>query len=290
MGASTPAARRKAIVWGVIAAVAAAIALVYVDARPAPPRDARGAAAPLAEDASGAAPASRRATTPEPRAAPEAGVARRSHDEEGDDLSDDPAVRAVRAAAADESPAGTRSLLQSLDSSDPVVRLEAVDALVERRHTAAIPLLAKMSTSDPFVAPTIIEGLGRLGEQASDDRLRRVALDRLIGLLAEEKQRGAPESMGNALTVVEALGALRHEGGAPVLEPELDGSFFDLAGQTTVVQALARIARPASRGPLEALRARLLATPPSDEAMTNALVGELLSNVDVAVGALSAPR
>ncbi len=164
---------------------------------------------------------------------------------------DDPAVAAVIAAARDTSEKGTRTLIDSLSSSDEVVVAEAANALVERRATEAIAPLARIDlTTAAGSGLSIIDALGRLGAVAGDDD-KSVAVDRLLAMLAEEKARGARESPANLLQIYEALGQTKDPKAAPALEAELLDETVPRAPKVVIVGALVAIGQASSRGALE---------------------------------------
>jgi len=109
-------------------------------------------------------------------------------------------------------------LVADAAGEDPVKRIDAIDALVNRGHVASLPsLLAFDPASDPFVAPTVIVAIGQLARLASPAEQRR-AIERLSALLVAEKERRGQDSAGNVVLLVEALGALGAPDAAPVLE------------------------------------------------------------------------
>lgn len=175
-------------------------------------------------------------------------------------------------------------LEKALDDPDPATRLEAMDALVERRHVPALArFLALDPADDPMLGPTIIQGLGVLGH-AADAKGQRAAVERLGSLLSSEKERNGADSIGNVVSILEALGPLGAPAGAPILERELDDPYHDTASQTAIVQSLAAIGSPSSREPLLRLRARaqerLAAT---DDDFARELETELLAAIDSAL-------
>jgi hypothetical protein len=185
------------------------------------------------------------------------------------------------------------ALLHVLDPSrgeDDVLRLEAIDALVARRH---VPALGRLLTLDPAaepnVAPTLLAAIGELGRASPDPALRRAALDRLLGLLAEEKARNGADSVGNVLTIVESLGALAHPDAAPALERELSDPYYDVAGQAVIVTALGRLGARSSGRLLAQLRADATSAP-SEEPFTRKLEDELVATIDEALRGVRAER
>ncbi len=199
----------------------------------------------------------------------------------------DDALVAVRAAIADPSPEGTAALVSMLDGEDSVAQLEAIDELVERGHVAALSRLAKMDPADdPYIGPSIIVALGELGRAAPDEATRHAALDRLVALLAQEKERNGSDSIGNVITIIEAIGALGHPDGAAALERELGDPFHDVASQTTIVLALGRLGQSSSIAALARFRATL--TPGrADEDLDRELEKELFAAIDEVSRSLS---
>lgn len=173
------------------------------------------------------------------------------------EVAPEPGLASVRAASLDPSADGARLLMQALDGSDPVAKLEAIDALVERRHLPALaPLLRFTPADDPYLAPTVLVGLGELGGHAPPPE-RRAVLDRLLALLREEKTRGGADSAGNVITIVESIGRLGDPGGASALERELADPFHDVTNQTAIVKSIGLLGQRSSVDALERFRAGL---------------------------------
>lgn len=255
-------------------------ALAWMALRPSAPV----ARAPVAEAVPAHAPAAHHAREVPTESAPERVLpAPAPKDEE--------ALARVRAAAQDPSGRGTELLARSLeDEHDDMARLEAIDALVERRHIASLPRLLTLDpAAEPELGPTIIAALGALGREAPDARTRDATLARLVALLAAEKERRGADSAGNVVSIIEALGVLRHPGGAPVLERELALPEHDAANRTAIVQALGQIGQRSSLVPIERLRAVTTEAAPADDEYTRALEAELVVAIDEAKRAIGAP-
>lgn len=176
----------------------------------------------------------------------------------------DPAVQAVLAARLDDSPRGTKTLIANLTSKDDVVVAEAAGGLIARGATEAIEPLAKIDL--PTAAGSglsIIDALGKLSGLADADE-RKVAVDRLIEMLAEEKRRGAPESPGNLLQIYEALGETHDPRAATALEAELVDPTVPRAPKVVIVQSLVKLAEPSSHAVLETALATERAAKESD--------------------------
>lgn len=200
----------------------------------------------------------------------------------------------VRAAAEDPSDQASATLLAVVDGVGAdredeavVAQLEAIDALVARRHPAALSRIVKMTPAvEPHLGPTIIAALGALGASATGEGDRRAALDRLVSLLSEEKDRRGADSAGNVIAIIEALGVLKHPDAAPVLERELSDPFHDVAGRTSIVKSLGQIGQRSSLTPLAHLRERTIASVTPDEAgddFTRALQRELTEAIDESI-------
>jgi len=189
---------------------------------------------------------------------------------------DDPAVVAVRAAALDRSTAGTKQLIASLQSSDEVIVAEAANALVQRRATQAIAELAAIGLDAAAGSGlSIIDALGRLGALAGADD-KSVAVDRLLAMLAEEKQRGARESAANLIQIYEALGQTRDPSAAVPLEAELLDGAVPRAPKVVIVNALVAIGQTESRTALSTALAEQTSTVAADsfeEEIRQELVG-----------------
>jgi hypothetical protein len=208
---------------------------------------------------------------------------------------DDDLLRRVRAAAKDDSSAAEASiaiLMQTLDATEEAAdpaRLEAIDALVARKHIAALPRIIKMDpVDDPYVGPSIIVALGELGAITTNQSDRTAALERLAFLLRSEKDRKGTDSAGYVVTIIEAIGTLRHPSGAPILEKELFDSFHDVPSLTTIVLALKQIGRHSSIEPITRLRTfrRASVSDPNDDAFASALNRELATAMDDAIRTL----
>jgi hypothetical protein len=159
------------------------------------------------------------------------------------------------------------------DVSDDVARIDAIDTLAARGDVGRLPeLLAFDPASDPFAAPSVIAAIGNIGRLASP-AARRNALERLLSLLASEKERNGQDSAGNVVALVEAIGALGDPSAAPALLRELEDEFHDTAGKTNIVEALARLGARATPA-IARLRHRLVEHPAVDP-FERELEGEL---------------
>lgn len=171
-----------------------------------------------------------------------------------DEIDANEALAAIRHARNSPGRDGTEALLAAMLSDDAVVVAEAGKALVQRDDTQAIPALAKIDLRKSGGAGlSVIETLGKLAGKA-DGGDKSAAVDRLLQMLAQEKQHGGPETPGNLLQIYEALGDTRDARAAGALERELADPGVERAPKVVVVQALAKIAAPSSRAAL--LRAR----------------------------------
>lgn len=194
-------------------------------------------------------------------------------------------LRSLRAAKRDPSDVGTRQLLSMLKSQDAVVVAEAANELVERRATQAIRTLATVELRDAGGSGlSIIDALGRLGEIAKSGE-KTEAIERLLALLASEKQRGAPESAGNLLQLYEALGRTRDERAAGALEAELLDPQVGRAPKVVIVQSLVWIEASSSRAALVEARKLQSELPPADDFDAELRV-ELLGVIEAAIAAL----
>ena len=72
----------------------------------------------------------------------------------------------------------------------------------------------------------------------ADPRRRLPAVDRLLALLAAEKQRGAQESLGNMIQIYEALGDTGDARAIAPLERELLDASVPTAPKVVIVQSL----------------------------------------------------
>jgi hypothetical protein len=192
------------------------------------------------------------------------------------------ALAAIRRAKADPTESGTAALVASMSSDDPVVVAEAAKALVLRKDTAAIPALTMIDLRTSGGAGlSVIETLGKLGGMADADG-KSAAVERLLAMLAEEKQHDDPETPGNLLQIYEALGQTRDARAAGPLENELADPEVGRAPKVVVVQALAQIGEPRSRAALLRARALEVATKLGD-AFEAEVQRDLLAAIDTAL-------
>ena len=155
------------------------------------------------------------------------------------------------------------TLLRALDEPDPVTRLDAIDELVARNHVLALDRLLVMDPADdPMLGPTIIHGIGELG-RAADPAREKASLGRLSSLLVAEKSRNGSDSIGNVITIIEALGVLGDPASARLLERELEDAYHDTAARTAIVQALGQVATASSLPALARLRTSAAAVSPA---------------------------
>lgn len=177
------------------------------------------------------------------------------------------------------------SLLARLDSTDPFVVLDAADGLRARRVTAAIPKLAAFDiVANTDAARTVIHSLGQLAGMASAPE-RAVATRRLGALLAQEKQRKAPEAVGNVLQIYEALGDAGDPSSAALLERELLDPDVPLSTLIEVIASLVRLHQPSSREALLAARPRIAALRFDDE-FEREIQADVLMRLDAAISVL----
>ncbi|MBX3197090.1 MAG: hypothetical protein KF894_02945 [Labilithrix sp.] len=273
--------RSVGVVVGVAVAVAAG-AWIYRADKPAP-RDGASAIAsrddgdvdrpgPIDRTSSGAPLASAPTT---PRAPGERGAAATSPgilEAAEADASD--TLVAVRAAIKDESAASTEVLMRAIDSDDSVARLEAIDELVRRKHVAAVkPLLKLDPADDPFVGPTALLALGRLGHEAGGGTAE-ATVTRLSKLLEAEKARQGVDSPGNILLIFEALGHTKTASAAQVLERELVAPEHGTAARVAIVDAIEACGQRTSTQALEAFREafQLVAIDPFERELEKDLV------------------
>jgi len=105
-----------------------------------------------------------------------------------------------------------------------------------------------------------------------------VAVERLVAMLAEEKERSARESPGNLLQIYEALGHTRDPSAAPPLEAELLDPTVARAPKVVIVGALVAIGLPRSRAALETAHTQHMKAAAADafeEEIRQELVGAL---------------
>jgi hypothetical protein len=131
-------------------------------------------------------------------------------------------------------------LVEALSSSDSEDRRAAIEALTLRKSTANLPKLIAMDLKDPYVSPTLIAGIGKLGGLA-DAEGKQSALRRLQALLQEQKASKEPDAPGNVLQIIEALGDLAMQEAAAELEKESLDPSYPTAAQTLIVQSLEKL-------------------------------------------------
>lgn len=173
----------------------------------------------------------------------------------------EPAPTAVEVGGAGiDTDATTDVLVAGLDSEDPVVVAEAANALVGRGAIDVLPVLVDANViARPKAAPSLIYAMGKLAAKAAPAE-RTATVDRLLALMAEEKQRGAQESQGNLLQIYEALGDSGDARAIAALERELLDPSVPTAPKVVVVQALVALRATSSRPTLEKVAAQLAST------------------------------
>jgi hypothetical protein len=134
-------------------------------------------------------------------------------------------------------------------------------------------------TAEPYLGPSIIVGIGELGRSSTDASSKKAALDRLLSLLASEKDRNGTDSVGNVITIIESIGNLGLPDGAPALEHELADGYHDIAGKTTIVLALGKLGQPSSVPALSQLRGTV-AILQNEESFSRELKQELVAAID----------
>ncbi len=156
-------------------------------------------------------------------------------------------------------------LVAGLSATDAVVVAESANGLVARGALSAIPSLVELDVvARPWAAPSVIYAMGRLAALASDEE-RGLAVERLLALLAAEKERNSPEALANLLHIYEALG---HTGDARAIAPlehELADRRVATAPKVVVVQALVQLGARQSRPALERALVELAPTLVGDD-------------------------
>ncbi|MGE0404501.1 MAG: hypothetical protein AB7T06_47770 [Kofleriaceae bacterium] len=156
-------------------------------------------------------------------------------------------------------------LVAGLSATDAVVVAESANGLVARGALSAIPSLVELDVvARPWAAPSVIYAMGRLAALASDEE-RGLAVERLLALLAAEKERNSPEALANLLHIYEALG---HTGDARAIAPlehELADRRVATAPKVVVVQALVQLGARQSKPALERALVELAPTLVGDD-------------------------
>ncbi len=132
-------------------------------------------------------------------------------------------------------------LTQALDSDDDREKLEAIQAIVERRESHALPsLMAVDLAREPESAPSVIRAVAKLGKEAgsSDKALATKTLGRWLN---EESKRHEADAAGNVPNIVEALGEIGGRESVDAMVTALEGGRLDLSAQTLVVQTLGEL-------------------------------------------------
>jgi len=180
------------------------------------------------------------------------------------------------------------ALMTRLSSDDPHLVLDSADGLRARKAVEAIPKLASIDvTEQPDSARAVIEALGEIAGVADADN-RKLATDRLLALLEQEKARKAPDAAGNVLQLYEALGHTADPRAAEALERELSDKTVPLAALTVVADALARLRQPSSKGSLLEARARV-ATLSFDDAFMGAVQNDVIVAIEKALASFVGP-
>jgi hypothetical protein len=181
--------------------------------------------------------------------------------------------------------APTEILIGGVDSADPIIVAESVNALVARAIVSALPGLVMQDVlGRPKAALSIIYGMGRLAAVA-DPEGRDAAVDRLLSLMSEEKRRGAPESPGNLLQIYEALGDTGEARAIAPLEREVLDATVPTAPKVVIVHALVALHAKGARGTLEQLAAQLAMS--TETGLEGELRRELLTVIKQALVQLS---
>lgn len=176
-----------------------------------------------------------------------------------------PAIEEVLQAQGATTPGTIDLLVAGLASEDAVVVAEAANGLVARGALSALPSLVEIDVvARPWTAPSIIYAIGHIAAKA-DAEDRALAVDRLLALLASEKERASPEASANLLHIYEALG---HTGDARAIAPlerELVDARVATAPKVVIVQALVALGARQSRATLERTLAELAPTAIGDD-------------------------
>lgn len=177
-----------------------------------------------------------------------------------------------------------KQLLATLDGADAPAKIDAMDELVRRRDATALPrLLAMDPAADPFLGPSILASIGKLGAHAGAAD-QKAAVARLAALLAEEKERRGADSAGNVLVILEALGDLATPDAARVLERELPDPAHTDAVRVVIVSSLEACGQRASVAVLAPYRASMPA--PAGDALAREIAVELSRALDRAIATL----
>lgn len=177
-----------------------------------------------------------------------------------------------------------KQLLTTLDGDDAPAKIDAMDELVRRRDATALPrLLAMDPAADPFLGPSILASIGKLGAHAGAAD-QKAAVARLASLLAEEKERRGADSPGNVLVILEALGDLATPDAARVLERELPDPGHTDAVRVVIVSSLEACGQRASVAVLAPYRASMPA--PTGDALSREIAVELSRALDRAIATL----
>jgi len=179
------------------------------------------------------------------------------------------------------------TLMARLSSDDDHLVLDAADGLRARKAVQAIPKLASIDVvKRPDAARSVIDALGQLAGMA-DPANRKVATDRLLELLAQEKARTEPDAPGNVLQIYEALGDTADPRAATALEQELADPRVPIAALAVVTAAIVKLRQPTSLPALTAARARVAGLAFDDAFMTQ-VQQEVVAAMSSAIEALSA--
>ncbi|HEY4059884.1 MAG TPA: hypothetical protein VGM39_24885, partial [Kofleriaceae bacterium] len=149
------------------------------------------------------------------------------------------------------------AMIEGLGSTDAVVVAESANGLVGRGVLSALPVLEEMDiAARPWAAPSAIYAMGALAAKASPDQ-RAETVDRLLALLASEKQRPATDALANLLQIYQALGQSGDPRAIGPLEAELADASVATAPKVVVVQALVALGARDSVPTLVKLRDQL---------------------------------
>lgn len=132
-------------------------------------------------------------------------------------------------------------LTQALDSDDDREKLEAIQAIVEKHESHALPsLMAVDLAREPESAPSVIRAVAKLGKEAgsADKALATKTLGRWLN---EESKRLEADAAGNVPNLVEALGEIGGRESVDAMVTALESGRLDLSVQTLVVQTLGEL-------------------------------------------------
>jgi len=132
-------------------------------------------------------------------------------------------------------------LTQALDSDDDREKLEAIQAIVEKRESHALPsLMAVDLAREPESAPSVIRAVAKLGKESgsADKALATKTLGRWLN---EESKRHEADAAGNVPNLVEALGEIGGRESVDAMVTALESGRLDLSVQTLVVQTLGEL-------------------------------------------------